>query len=102
MFSASSYDVGLLNNKAKPTGAWETNEPFWRKGRRMEIGSSWQSFDTRRGKNTNFGTSKRKVKQKAKKNLCSPFLFFIHTFMLYSQCDGHFGLIVIVFSRADG
>lgn len=41
--------------------------------------------------------SKRKVKQKAKKkSVLSVPHFFIHTFMLYSQCDSHFGLIVIV------
>lgn len=49
---------------------------------------------TRGGVRTRISGQVRKVKQK--KSALSVPHFFIHTFMLYSQCDGHFGLIVIV------
>lgn len=49
---------------------------------------------TRRGKNMNSGQVSKKSEEK--KSVLSVPHFFIHTFMLHSQCDGRFGPTVIV------
>lgn len=95
MFSVSSYDVGLLNNKAKPTGVHgKLMNHFGRREEEWKLARVGKVL-TRGGVRTRISGQASK-KSEEKKSVLSVPHFFMHTFMLYSQRDGHFGRIVFV------